>query len=495
MALGIKYTFSANYTYSNITNLGKYKNIRFFTKHPLATNDNSSFVIPLSPTHSDKYQWHKSNDLEHLSDFSAVCWYFAQSLSETMNDTNFGLIVSAIGGSMIESWIINETISNITNDTNCGALYNGMIAPFINMSIKAIIWYQGENNLFKVSDYSYLQKTLIKQLRAAWNWMNESLPFGIVQLVAGSDEGYPQNMALFRFEQQFYSNLLPHLSVSDTFIAMGYDVGDPWDYQCEAAKTCVGSDKPYNINDTKWFMSHLHARPKLIIGQRLALAAKRFVYGQMDKIWQGPVIKDCFFESSFVICEFNETLLFDEEIIVQPPTFWYEERHAELIEQLATHWIAFEVLIDGYYEDGWHFIEDNALSVDVLHPNRVKLDISNFKAKHDSVIGVRYAWSNRPCCGDLDQKLFPCPMNMCPLITNKSRLPAVPFSIMIENHEWRKWTLHLFIVCLILGSLFCVGCTTTLCCYFYETRKKANQQIAMMNEAINKQENETEQAQ
>ena len=104
MALGTQNTFSANYTYTNITKLGKYSNIRFYTKHPLATSDNLNYVIPASPTHIDRYKWHYSYDILHLQEFSAVCWYFAQSLIDkySMNDTQFGLISSAIGGSMIE---------------------------------------------------------------------------------------------------------------------------------------------------------------------------------------------------------------------------------------------------------------------------------------------------------------------------------------------------------------------------------------------------------
>lgn len=46
-----------------------------------------------------------------------------------------------------------------------------------------------------------------------------------------------------------------------------------------------------------------------------------------------------------------------------------------------------------------------------------------------SITGVRYAWSENPCCGgNLDTSIIPCPVNSCPISTVNSTLPAVPFS-------------------------------------------------------------------
>ena len=45
------------------------------------------------------------------------------------------------------------------------------------------------------------------------------------------------------------------------------------------------------------------------------------------------------------------------------------------------------------------------------------------------VTGVRYAWSESPCCGGqlASQNIIPCPVNSCPISTVNSTLPAVPF--------------------------------------------------------------------
>lgn len=48
------------------------------------------------------------------------------------------------------------------------------------------------------------------------------------------------------------------------------------------------------------------------------------------------------------------------------------------------------------------------------------------------ITGVRYAWSENPCCGgNLDTSIVPCPVNSCPISTVNSTLPAVPFSASI----------------------------------------------------------------
>ena len=86
-----------------------------------------------------------------------------------------GLVESAFGGTCIESWLspaAQLACSNITCTSNqswpytadtraaCTAvpsaensaganaeLFNGMVLPFVNMTVKGWLWYQGENNL------------------------------------------------------------------------------------------------------------------------------------------------------------------------------------------------------------------------------------------------------------------------------------------------------------------------------------------------------------
>eukprot|EP01084_Bolivina_argentea_P160656 279725_1 len=497
MELEIDYTFSRNYTYANITELGRYSNIRFFKMFSLASNDTLTYVIPT--VKALRHHWHQSFDIYFLKQFSATCWYTIQSLIDkySMDNVNFGIIQAAIGGTMIEGWIMNNTVTNHCTDIeqiacpdikygyNCGAIYNGMIRPFINMTIKSILWYQGENNVFEGdyklnTGYSCMQKLMIEQWRSNWSVVADTtdtiIPFGIVQLVPGSNEGYPQKMAAFRWAQQFNSPL-PMYIVPNTFIAQTYDIGDPWGYYCDIVDTCKKTNisvPPYNLKDNPWKMGPIHARPKLSVGQRLAMGVNHFIY-KNNGIWQGPVVTSCQIQDDKIICKFNQTMLYDESITIQPFKLWYNHSVEETVKNTA----ALEVLIDGS-KPHWKFVNNNALSVG---SNRydIEIDISNFVSNKQVIIGVRYAWSDSPCCGTLNITLNPCPMQMCPIVTSNSYLPAMPFYVYIDNNWIYYW---IFEIVVVLVSFCCCCCGLLLGCYYWNyvrNTKTITHEITMLS--------------
>jgi sialate O-acetylesterase len=59
-------------------------------------------------------------------------------------------------------------------------LYNGMIAPIINYTIRGVIWYQGESNAKYPIDYAELFTALIKNWKDLWQ--KGDFPFIYVQL-------------------------------------------------------------------------------------------------------------------------------------------------------------------------------------------------------------------------------------------------------------------------------------------------------------------------
>ena len=120
--------------------------------------------------------------------FSSTCWYFGQALSDAraadsaagVDPIPIGLVASSVGGTDIQHWLPPWATGNATcSDNNCGwveqlppdnpvqpsttetcqnsslatvyscrsgvcsTLWHSMIAPFVNMSIMSIIWYQG----------------------------------------------------------------------------------------------------------------------------------------------------------------------------------------------------------------------------------------------------------------------------------------------------------------------------------------------------------------
>jgi sialate O-acetylesterase len=59
-------------------------------------------------------------------------------------------------------------------------VYNGMAAPLTPMRIKGVLWYQGESNAGRASQYHLLLSTLIQSWRQAWG--QGDFPFLVIQL-------------------------------------------------------------------------------------------------------------------------------------------------------------------------------------------------------------------------------------------------------------------------------------------------------------------------
>ena len=119
---------------------------------------------------------------------SAVAYYFAVRLQEKLN-VPVGVVISTVGGSPIEAWISLDalqeipayaTITNRVHRMGAAALFNGMIAPLTPMTVRGVLWYQGESNTgASAAHYEVLLKTLIADWRGRFA---QTLPFGIVQL-------------------------------------------------------------------------------------------------------------------------------------------------------------------------------------------------------------------------------------------------------------------------------------------------------------------------
>ncbi|HEX8677033.1 MAG TPA: sialate O-acetylesterase, partial [Segetibacter sp.] len=68
------------------------------------------------------------------------------------------------------------------------ALFNAMVAPVINYTIKGILWYQGESNISNASEYGKFLPSLIKDWRNQWK--QGDVPFIYVQLPNFGDVQY-----------------------------------------------------------------------------------------------------------------------------------------------------------------------------------------------------------------------------------------------------------------------------------------------------------------
>jgi sialate O-acetylesterase len=154
------------------------------------------------------------------------------------------------------------------------ALYNAMVNPVVNYTIKGFCWYQGESNAGKPAEYAALLPVLIKDWRSKWN-LGE-LPFLYVQLPGFMDYNYlpsESNWAILRESQ------LKALSIPNTAMAVAIDLGE-W-------------------ND-------IHPDNKKEVGERLALSALKLAYGETI-VHSGPLYQSHTKEGNKIIISFSNT--------------------------------------------------------------------------------------------------------------------------------------------------------------------------------------------
>jgi len=194
------------------------------------------------------------NEIKGPQGFSAVGYFFGKKLREELN-VPIGLIESAVGGTVIETWSPPD-----------GKNFVPYVKPLPPFAIRGIIWYQGESNVIAANEGAkYADK--MKELIEGWRnlWMRPELPFYYVQLppMAYTKRNRPALLtteALPQFrEGQAMALRIPHTGmVITTDLAKAYD---------------------------------LHPTNKWDVGLRLALVALAQTYGRTDIEFSGPVYK------------------------------------------------------------------------------------------------------------------------------------------------------------------------------------------------------------
>ncbi len=151
-------------------------------------------------------------------------------------------------------------------------LYHAMIAPLAPLSLRGVIWYQGEANAGRAEQYRTLFPALIEAWRAAWD--RPDLPFLFVQLPNLDRQPEPSRSGWAELrEAQALTLATPH-----TAMAVTIDVGDPKD---------------------------LHPTNKLDVGRRLALAAEAQVYGLPRAGRLSPIFQRATFDGREARLEFD----------------------------------------------------------------------------------------------------------------------------------------------------------------------------------------------
>jgi sialate O-acetylesterase len=164
-----------------------------------------------------------------------------------------------------------ETFSMQNSPTG---LYNTMVAPAINYTIKGFIWYQGEANTNQPTAYQQLLPALIADWRKKWHLGD--LPFLFVQLPNFMEVNYSaaeSDWARLRENQR------KSLTVPNTAMAVAIDAGE-W-------------------ND-------IHPLDKKDVGDRLALAAGHLAYADKDVVYSGPLYQSFKIEGNKIILSFTD---------------------------------------------------------------------------------------------------------------------------------------------------------------------------------------------
>lgn len=235
---------------------------------------------------------------ENIKTFSAAAYFFGRDLYQKLN-VPIGLISTSWGGTKAEAWtaqnvleedvaflpILQEDAKNekvyqekleayylaLTNERIASAanapksqlkkpkkepnktsyvLYNAMLHPLVNYTIKGAIWYQGESNSGKAYLYRSLFPTMVKSWREEWK--QGEFPFYYVQITPHKGQN-----AEIREAQLMSLKTIPNSGMVVTT-----DVGDA---------------------------QNIHPIDKQTVGYRLALIARAKTYGENKLVYSGPI--------------------------------------------------------------------------------------------------------------------------------------------------------------------------------------------------------------
>lgn len=176
-----------------------------------------------------------------------------------------GKVKITIGGQVIDlsgEWrfqveTMTGTASGVGPNDYPTLLFNAMLHPLIPFTMRGVLWYQGESNAGRASQYRKAFPLMIQDWRAQWG--QGDFPFYFVQLASfGANNG---NSAVGSSWAELREAQTLTLSLSNTGMAVTTDIGDHDD---------------------------IHPRNKQEVGRRLAAIALANVYDKKSVVFRGP---------------------------------------------------------------------------------------------------------------------------------------------------------------------------------------------------------------
>lgn len=193
--------------------------------------------------------WNGAN-ASSIPNFSAVGFIFGKKMQESLG-CPVGLVCTAIGGSIIESWMDEETYAEYAknNKTACddSAIwkmpnlgFNGMIYPLEGFNFRGVGWYQGCSNVYGTEGN---HDNALRALIACWRkfFDNPELTFSICELA------------------RFHENTIAYSTINEKIRIVAKEDK----FVCNAI----------NLDQGDW--TDIHPRDKRIIGTRLSAETLR----------------------------------------------------------------------------------------------------------------------------------------------------------------------------------------------------------------------------
>ncbi len=257
---------------------GKEKGIRFATIPKTAA---------YTPQETVPGSWKESTP-ENAAWFSATAYHFAKMLYDVL-DVPVGIIVSSWGGTKVEGWTSREILETYPDiDLSEKAIealhpmsrpllmYNAMIKPLTNYTIKGFIWYQGESNVGQHQVYAQRLANMVSLWRSDWDLGD--LPFYFAEIAPWIyGDGADGTSAAYLREAQFKAqSIIPNSGmISTNDLVEEYEAGN------------------------------IHPKNKTDVGKRLAYLALSQTYDIKNIASRGPEYKSMEIKDGKIHVSFN----------------------------------------------------------------------------------------------------------------------------------------------------------------------------------------------
>jgi sialate O-acetylesterase len=235
------------------------------------------FRVPAAPTGTDRGDW-KAYSPESASQFTAVGYFFARDLVSRLG-VPIGIVDSSSARSTLEAWMSPAALaafpatrrqagsapSGPQEPSAPSGLFSAMIQPLLPYAIRGVLWYQGEADVGRASDYSVRFPAMITAWRSHFG--EGDFPFFWVQIAGPNPPSVSAEDRWARLREAQSAAL----SLPATGQAVASDVGDAG---------------------------------RLEIARRLALIAKATVYS-IPVDYSGPTFSGSSVEGAAIRVHFN----------------------------------------------------------------------------------------------------------------------------------------------------------------------------------------------